>query len=68
MFIGALVDAPTQTTSSNGGTLQRQIQATAESVLTALGYSTFGRYDIEQRFGGDPRATSTPTTRADHRQ
>ncbi len=54
MFIGALVDAPTQTASYDGGTLQRQIQATAESVLTALGYSTFGRYDIEQRFGGDP--------------
>src|SRR4051794_8183745 len=54
MFVGALVDAPTQTSSFDGGTLQRQVEATAESVLTALGYSTFGRYDIEQRFGGDP--------------
>jgi hypothetical protein len=54
MMVGALVDAPTQTSTSNGATLQSQIQATAESVLTALGYSTFGRYDIEQRYGGNP--------------
>ena len=26
----------------------------AESTLTALGYGTFGRYEIEQRVGGNP--------------
>jgi len=31
-----------------------QVSAYAESILTALGYGTFGRYDIEQRIGGNP--------------
>ena len=35
-------------------TVVSQVEAYAESVLTALGYGTFGRYDIEQRVGGNP--------------
>jgi hypothetical protein len=54
LTIAALVDAPGQTMDANGATVTSKVKATAEAVLTALGYATFGRYDIEQRFGGNP--------------
>ena len=54
LFISALVDAPTRTHTYDGHDITSQVKARVESVLTALGYGTIGRYDIEQRVGGDP--------------
>ena len=54
LLVAALVDAPNQTATYDGSTIVSQVKAYAESVLTALGYGTFGRYDIEQRVGGNP--------------
>jgi pimeloyl-ACP methyl ester carboxylesterase len=54
LLVAALVDSPSQTQTYDGATIVSQVEAYAESVLTALGYGTFGRYDIEQRVGGNP--------------
>jgi hypothetical protein len=54
LFISALVDAPAQTETYDGHDLESQVKARVESALTALAYGTIGRYDIEQRTGGDP--------------
>ena len=53
LMVAAMVDAPTQTRTYDGATLESQVRARAESILTALGYGTFGRYEIEQRVGGN---------------
>jgi pimeloyl-ACP methyl ester carboxylesterase len=54
LMVAALVDAPTKTRTYDGSTLESQVRARAESLLTALGYGTYGRYEIEQRVGGNP--------------
>jgi hypothetical protein len=54
LVTAALVDAPTKTKTYDGSTIESQVRARAEALLTAVGYATFGRYDIEQRFGGNP--------------
>ena len=54
LLTAALVDSPTRTATYDGSTLESQVRARAESVVTALGYATFSRYEIEQRFGGNP--------------
>ncbi len=54
LMVASLVDAPTRTATYDGHDVESQVRARAESALTALGYSTYGRYDIEQRFGGNP--------------
>ncbi len=54
LFIGMLVDAPSQTSMFDGSTLESSVKATVEGIATALGFGTFGRYDVEQRFGGNP--------------
>jgi hypothetical protein len=54
LLVASLVDAPTRTATYDGHDVESQVRARAESILTALGYSTYGRYDIEQRFGGNP--------------
>jgi hypothetical protein len=54
LVTAALVDAPTKTKTYDGSTVESQVRARAEALLTAVGYATFGRYDIEQRFGGNP--------------
>src|SRR4051794_41465421 len=53
-MVAAMVDAPTQTKTYDGSSIESQVRARAESILTALGYGTFGRYEIEQRVGGNP--------------
>ena len=53
-MVAALVDAPAQTKTYDGSTIESGVRARAESILTALGYGTFGRYEIEQRVGGNP--------------
>lgn len=53
LALGALVDAAPQTKTYDGGDPVARVKATAEAVVTGLGFSTFGRYDVEQRFGGE---------------
>jgi pimeloyl-ACP methyl ester carboxylesterase len=53
LLIAALTDAPTQTKTYDGATIESQVRARAEAILTALGYGTYGRYEIEQRVGGN---------------
>jgi pimeloyl-ACP methyl ester carboxylesterase len=54
LLVAALAGAPSQTATYDGSTITSQVEAYAESVLTALGYGTFGRFEIEQRIGGNP--------------
>lgn len=54
LMVAAIVDAPAQTKTYDGSTIESGVRARAESILTALGYGTFGRYEIEQRVGGNP--------------
>jgi pimeloyl-ACP methyl ester carboxylesterase len=54
LMVAAMVDAPAQTKTYDGSTIASGVRARAESILTALGYGTFGRYEIEQRVGGNP--------------
>jgi pimeloyl-ACP methyl ester carboxylesterase len=58
LMVAAMVDAPAQTKTYDGSTIESGIRARAESILTALGYGTFGRYEIEQRVGGNPSTNS----------
>ena len=53
LMAAAMVDAPAQTRTYDGSDIESQVRARAESILTALGYGTFGRYEIEQRVGGN---------------
>ena len=53
LYLAALVDAPSQTRTYDGSTITSKVSGYVESVLTALGFGTFGRYDVEQRFGGN---------------
>lgn len=53
-LVAALVDAPDQTARFDGSDPVSRISAAVESALTGLGYGTYGRYEIEQRVGGDP--------------
>jgi len=54
LMVAAMADAPAQTKTYDGSTIESGVRARAESILTALGYGTFGRYEIEQRVGGNP--------------
>ncbi|MFY9330287.1 MAG: hypothetical protein WAO41_01265 [Candidatus Nanopelagicales bacterium] len=51
--IAAMVDAPDKTFSQDGADITSQVTGTIESLLTALAYGTVGRFDIEQRYGGN---------------
>lgn len=53
LALGALVDAAPQTKTYDASDPASRVSATVESVLTGLGFGTFGRYDVEQRFGGN---------------
>lgn len=54
LLAGAITDVPAKTRTYDGSSIESQVRARAESILTALGYGTFGRYEIEQRVGGNP--------------
>jgi pimeloyl-ACP methyl ester carboxylesterase len=54
LYIAALVNAPIQTQTYDGSTIESKVKATVEALATGLGYATFARYDLEQRFGGNP--------------
>jgi pimeloyl-ACP methyl ester carboxylesterase len=50
----ALTAASAKTQNFSGATLNSSVAAAVETLQTALTYSTVGRYDIEQRVGGNP--------------
>ncbi|HET7899902.1 MAG TPA: hypothetical protein VFL59_01865 [Candidatus Nanopelagicales bacterium] len=54
LYIADLVDAPSQTRTYDGASVESKVKATVEALATGLGYATFARYDLEQRFGGNP--------------
>ena len=54
LYIAALVDAPSQTETFDGSSITSKVKATVEALAVALGYGTFARYDLEQRFSGNP--------------
>ena len=54
LYIADLVDVASQTKTFDGATVQSRVKAIVEALATALGYATFARYDLEQRFGGNP--------------
>ena len=59
LFIAALVNAPTKTKTFDGADVVSQVKANVESLLTALAFGTSGRYEVEQRLGGDPSGNVT---------
>jgi pimeloyl-ACP methyl ester carboxylesterase len=54
LAIQAMLDGPTKTARFDGSTPKAQVSAMVESALTGLALATYGRYDIEQRVGGNP--------------
>ena len=54
LTLAALVDAPGKTKTYDGHDITSQVKATVEALLTVLAYATAGRFDIEQRVGGNP--------------
>jgi pimeloyl-ACP methyl ester carboxylesterase len=58
LLAGALVDAPTQSASYDGSTVQSQVGALVEGLVTGLVFGTVVRYEIEQRLGSPPRSGS----------
>jgi pimeloyl-ACP methyl ester carboxylesterase len=58
LFIGALVDAPLKSQTYDGSSTTSEVEALVESVLTALAFGTSGRYELEQRVGGNPSDNS----------
>ena len=54
LALTALSGSAAKTKTFNGTTTASAVGAAAESVLTALNYGTLGRWDIEQRVGGNP--------------
>ncbi len=62
LALGALVDAAPQTRTYDASDVESRVRGTTEAVATGLGFSTFGRYDVEQRFGGN----ISDTTDADY--
>jgi pimeloyl-ACP methyl ester carboxylesterase len=54
LAINALVDASKKTRKYDGSDLVSSVSAGVESLVTALGYGTYGRYEIEQRVQGNP--------------
>lgn len=54
LTIAALVDGPPKTKSYDGRDTVSTVSALVEALVTAVGYGTYGRWEIEQRVGGNP--------------
>lgn len=54
VLVAALVDAPSQTRTYDGSTLESRVRAYGEGAVNALTYGTLFRWDIENRFSGNP--------------
>lgn len=64
LLVAALVDAPTQTASYDGSTLQSQAAALVEGIVTGLVFGTVVRWEVEQRVGGNPSGNAGADYRA----
>jgi pimeloyl-ACP methyl ester carboxylesterase len=53
LYLAGIVNAPGQTFKYDGSTITSKVSGLVESTLTALGFGTFGRYDVEKRYGGN---------------
>ena len=53
IYIASLVDAPHQTQRFDGATLTSKVSGYTEAIITALGFGTLGRYDVERRYNGN---------------
>ncbi len=53
LALALLVDAALRTQTQDGNTAESRVQAAAEAAVNALTFGTVGRWDIEQRFGGN---------------
>jgi dienelactone hydrolase len=53
LALGLVVDAPMRTKTQDGSSVDSQVLAAAESALIGLRFGTVGRWDIEQRYGGN---------------
>ncbi|MDQ2749162.1 MAG: hypothetical protein M3Y44_06515 [Actinomycetota bacterium] len=62
LFAAALSGAPSKTGTYDGHDIPSQVKGTVESLLTALAFGTAGRYELEQRVGGNP----SDNTKADY--
>ena len=62
LFAAALSGAPSKTGTYDGHDVPSQVKGTVESLLTALAFGTAGRYELEQRVGGNP----SDNTKADY--
>jgi pimeloyl-ACP methyl ester carboxylesterase len=51
--LALLADAELRTKSQDGSTIDSQVQAAAEAALIGLRFGTVGRWDVEERFGGN---------------
>lgn len=58
LYIASLVNAPTASDTFDGHDITSQVKARVEALLTALVFGTNGRYELEQRLGGDPSDNS----------
>jgi hypothetical protein len=56
LFIAALVNAPLKTKNFDGHGVVSRVEAAVEALLTALAFGTSGRYEVEQRVGGNASA------------
>ena len=52
LALALLADAPLQTQSQDGSTVDSQVQASAEAALIGLRFGTVARWDVEERYGG----------------
>ncbi|HZG93691.1 MAG TPA: alpha/beta fold hydrolase [Mycobacteriales bacterium] len=54
LTVAALVDASPKTKTYDAHDAPSSVAALVESLVTAVGYGTFARWEIEQRVGGNP--------------
>lgn len=53
LALGLLADAELRTKSQDGSTVDSQVEAAVESALVGLRFGTTGRWDVEERYGGN---------------
>jgi alpha-beta hydrolase superfamily lysophospholipase len=53
LALALLADAKLQTQRQDGSTIDSQVQAAAEAALIGLRFGTVGRWDVEERYGGN---------------
>ena len=54
LAVASLVDAPYKTRTADASSLTETVAGVVEAVATGLNYATIGRWELEQRVGGNP--------------